>query len=210
MNVSIDVKGARELRVAYDDAPALVASTALRVMRRIVGRLQSYVVARKLNGVPLQARTRNLARSVFSRVEIQGRDLVGRVGFDLKKAIYGRIHELGGVVTPKRAKNLTIPVGNALTASGVPRFDAREFITATRKGGAGIHGFTHSFVNKNKTAIIGVRKSGTAEAVFLLRQRVVIPASHPLEETLSENVDEITDALRTGVVEAVRTLKRVG
>jgi hypothetical protein len=207
--MQFDVRGARELAVRYDNAPALVAETSFRVIRRIVGRLQSYVVTRKLSGQSLNARTRNLARSVFSRVELSGGDAVGRVGFDLKKAVYGRIHELGGVIVPVRAKNLTIPVNSALTPSGVARFDARELFNNTGPGRS-IHGFTFAFMNQNKTAIMGMKRGGDIEALFLLRKRVVIPKAAPLAETLDENRQEIIDALETGVVEALVKIKQVG
>jgi hypothetical protein len=209
MRFDIEVHGAKELRVAYRDAPALVASTSHRVMRRLVGRLHSYVQLRKLSGTPLAARTRNLARSVFSRVELVANDLQGRVGFDLAKAAYARIHEEGGTIRPKHGRFLAIPVGAALTGNGVARFDAREFIQGTQGGGS-FRGFTGSFVNKNRTALMGVRKAGTVEAVFALKREVTLPARRPLGETLEENRDDVRRAFETGVVDVVERLKRVG
>lgn len=199
----IRVTGARELSTFYDRAPALVSSTAFKVMRRITLRIQSYVVREKLTGYPLRSRTRNLARSVFQRVELDGRDIVGRVGYDLKKAAYGRAQELGATITPKHAKNLTIPVGEALTPSGVARIDAREFIAKTRKGGGGWRGFTSSFVNKNRTAILGVRKSGDVEAVFLLRKKVVLPDAPALHQALLETMPDTRRLLEGEVVAAL-------
>ena len=99
---------------------------------------------------------------------------------------------------------MTIPVGQALTQGGAPRFTAREFISKTRKGGGGLYGFTSSFVNANKTAILGVRKSGDVEAVFLLRKRVTLPSRPALREALDENIDDIRDQLATGVFDAVK------
>jgi hypothetical protein len=203
--VEFDVKvaGARALSVHYDNAPALVSSTAFSTMRRVVLRLADYVVRNKLTGDPLDSHTRNLARSVFSRVELDGRDAVGRVGYDLAKARYGRVQELGGVITPKRAKNLTIPVGAAKTAGGAQRFGAREFIEKTRKGGGGMYGFTRSFVNKNKTAILGVKPSGAVEAVFLLRKRVELPDRPALKESLNENLPDIRRQLANDIGNAL-------
>lgn len=218
MNIEVS-SSARALSVAYKDAPALVHTTVTRVMQRLVGRLHSYVLLRKLSGNPLQPRTRNLARALFTRVELSGQALVGRVGFDHAKAAYARIHELGGRIVPKNGRFLTIPVGEALTPGGVPRFDAREFIERTKKGGGGIQGFTASFVNANYTAIMGVRRVAGGgrnvanvnfEPVFLLRRSVVLPARRPLGETLDENRDEIRQAFETGVVEVVQRLRQVG
>lgn len=204
MTPSIDIRGARELARAYDEMPALVASTAFSTMRRLAAMLQDYVVRRKLAGDPLNARTRNLARSIFHRVELNGSDIVGRVGVDLAKAKYGRLHELGGIVTPKGSVYLTIPVGQALTGSGVARFSAREFISATSHGGPGMRGFTRSFVNAAKTAIMGVRASGDVEPVFALKRRVTIPARPYLSTTLDENRDTIVRTLETGILAQVR------
>lgn len=204
MEFDIRVAGARELAVHYDNAPALVGTTAFTVMRRIVLRLVDYAVKNKLSGDPLESHTRNLARSLFSRVELQGNDAVGRVGYDLAKAKYGRAQELGATIVPKSAKNLTIPVGEAKTAGGAQRFGAREFIAATSKGGSGLYGFTRSFVNKNKTAIMGVKASGEVEPVFLLRKRVVLPDRPALKETLNENLPDIRRELSTGVFDAVK------
>jgi hypothetical protein len=204
MEFDIKVAGARELAVHYDRAPALVASTAFRVIRGASQRLADYVVRYKLTGDPLNSRTRNLARAVFHRVELHGRDVVGRVGYDLKKAVYGRAHELGATITPKRAKNLTIPVGEALTPSGVARIGAREFIQKTGKGGGGWRGFTHSFVNKNKTAILGVTKSGDVEAVFLLRKSVRLESRPALREALQENAPDIRRQLAGEIIGPLR------
>lgn len=200
---NIEVIGARELAVQYADAPALVSSTVYPLMRKIGARLQDYVVRRKLTGDPLKHRTRNLARAIFHRVELMGHTILTRVGVDLSKARYGRAHELGTVITAKNAKNLTIPVGEALTKSGVPRFTAREFIRATRSGGPGLYGFTSSFVNQNKTAILGVRKSGDYKAVFLLRQRTELPERPFLSSSLDENRGDIERALETGIWQAL-------
>ncbi len=208
MDVSVTVTGARELAFHYDNAPALVGSTTFRVMRRAVERLHDVVVRLKLTGDPLNSRTRNLARSVFDRVELHGNDAVGRVGYDLKKAVYGRAQELGAEIVPKRATYLTIPVGDALTPSGVPRIGAREFIERTSKGGSGWGGFTHSFVNKNRTAILGVTASGSIEAVFALRKRVVLPERPALHEALEETLPDIRRMLAGDVLDVVKRPKR--
>lgn len=207
MDVKIDVTGARELSVHYNDAPALIAQTTFPLMRKITQRLLTYVAQNKLRGDPLNFRTRTLTRALFNRIEINGQDVVGRVGFDLAKAKYARAVTLGAVITPKRAQFLTIPVGQALTPAGVARIDAREFIERTSKNGSGWRGFTSSFVNKNKTAIMGVKKSGDVEPVFALKRRVTLPVRDVLGDTLSENVEEIRTAIATGVIAVVRKVK---
>lgn len=70
-------------------------------------------------------RTGFLRRGVFQNVqEIKGgRELLVGIG----GVKYARIQEFGGIVRPKRAKWLTIPVGPAKTAAGVARGPARSF-----------------------------------------------------------------------------------
>lgn len=44
--------------------------------------------------------------------------------------IYARIQQFGGVIRPKNARFLTIPLDPALTSAGVARFTARQLIAA--------------------------------------------------------------------------------
>lgn len=213
MPITVDVE---DRRVLADLAgqPASIAKAAVATMRRITTQLLAYLVQNKLSnaagaGNQLHRRTATLARSAFQRVEVgAGVDLVGRVGFDLAKARYARAVTMGATITPKQASYLTIPVGEALTRSGVARFGAREFIEQTRAagshgGGGEWHGFTGSFVNKNRTAIMGIRPGGAVEPVFLLRKSVTLPVRDVLGETVRENATRIQDWWNEGL--AART-----
>lgn len=201
--IRIEAAGARELVVRLEGAPAVVIGTLRAQLNKAAVRLYN-LASQKVNNQLLQVRTAHLARALFWRVEPVTGGFLARIGVDTAKARYGRAHELGAVITPKRAKNLTIPVGEALTKSGVPRFTAREFIGATRSGGSGLYGFTSSFVNKNKTAVLGVRKSGDVEPVFLLRPRVELPERPFLASSLDENRERVMGDLQASVEAALR------
>lgn len=73
----------------------------------------------------LRTRTGNLSQKFTRAVISEGNTRTLALGFS--GVPYARIHEFGGTIRPKRAKWLTIPVGPALTASGVARGPARSF-----------------------------------------------------------------------------------
>ena len=159
----------------------------LKSLRRIGVQLQATLMRKASNDL-LQKRTGNLTRAIFYRIEQFGMDVLVRVGVDLMKAIYGRIHEHGGIITPKRAKYLTIPVGPNLTATGVMRVGAREFISNPQS-----LGFAGSFVNPARTAIMGRKTGGAIEAVFALKTSVTLKPTNYISSSLGENTDFIKD-----------------
>ncbi len=75
----------------------------LQAMRRATEYVRGYIVKNKLSGQVLNRRTGRLAGSITSAQRIEGQDVVGMVGSNLK---YARIHELGGVIRPKNFKYL--------------------------------------------------------------------------------------------------------
>lgn len=210
--IRIEAAGARELVVRLEGAPAVVIGTLRAQLNKAAVRLYN-LASQKVNNQLLQVRTAHLARALFWRVEPVTGGFLARIGVDTAKARYGRAHELGAVITPKRAKNLTIPVPgglpgahmpsaqeSALTKSGVPRFTAREFISSDGR----VAGFTSSFVNKNKTAIYGLRKAGDYAKIFLLRQQVALPQRSFLASTLDENRERLMGDLQASVEAAFR------
>jgi phage gpG-like protein len=76
---------------------------SLTAMRRATEYVRGYIVKNKLSGQVLKRRTGRLAGSITSAQKIEGQDVVGMVGSNLK---YARIHELGGVIRPKNFKFL--------------------------------------------------------------------------------------------------------
>ena len=78
-------------------------SIGLQAMRRATEYVRGYIVKNKLSGQVLKRGTGRLAGSIGATQEIEGQDIVGKVGSGLK---YARIHELGGVIRPKNFRYL--------------------------------------------------------------------------------------------------------
>lgn len=152
-----------------------------KVMVTIASRMHQYMNDVKMvKGGMLQPRTGNARRAISERVVA---DLNGGTRFeaslvgDLTKAPYLRVQNDGGVIVPKNGKYLTIPVGEALTAGGVPRFTARQLISNPYQ-----FGYSGTFVAKGM--LFGKINNRMIDPLFALRERVVLPARRFMETTL--------------------------
>lgn len=203
MEFSVDTTIA-VVRVKWRDAAVGVftGKALLNSLRRIGLRLQRTMMQKVSNDV-LQVRTGNLRRAIFYRVEgsEQSREVLVRAGANLTKAIYGRIQDVGGTITPRRAQFLTIPFGPNRTTNGVMRVDAREFIS-----NPGSIGFTGSFVNRRKTAILGVRADGSVEPVFALVRFVRIKPTGYLANSLAETMPFIQEEMNLAADEVMKEM----
>lgn len=100
-----------------------------RLARAIVGEANRMAMdtesrAKLLARTRLRVRSGNLGRSIVGGVT-DGWPAVGvslKAGGGTKEVGYARLQEYGGTVRPKGHPFLAIPVGPALTPSGVPRF----------------------------------------------------------------------------------------
>jgi hypothetical protein len=199
MQVEIDVTGEREVIAGVARIPVNMRDQLAEAMRRGVLRVHHAVVAEELRGGTLNARTANLARAVFWRVEVSPEAVIGRVGVDLAKAVYGRIQALGGRIVPKRGKYLTIPVGQALTGNGVARFSARELLANPKA-----FGFRGAFVNPRQTAILGVLADRSLEPLFALKTEVTLPPRNYMRRGLERVRDQVIEDVRLAVKTALR------
>jgi hypothetical protein len=108
--------------------PGKLAETVDEAERKtvlVLSQIGTRLLRDRLSGVDRKRRTGNLARSVATseprRVGTGGWE--GLFGYGRGVAArYARILEEGGTITPKSAKVLAVPVGNALTATGRARF----------------------------------------------------------------------------------------
>lgn len=201
LDLSISTNAAA-VSVRYDRAPTLVGTTIVRVLRRIGAGLVRHIAREKLSGQTLTPRTGNLRRALFWKIFLADRDAVLVVGADAKKAAYAGIQEFGGTIRPTRAKHLAIPLDAARTAKGVARLSAREFMARPEQ-----LGFEHAFVNKRRTAIMGVRRSGgerVAEPVFALKSSVTIPERSYVRASVRERRDWILAELGLHTGEAIQ------
>ena len=174
----------------------------LAAFRRIGLRLQRTIMQNASDAL-LRRRTGNLTRAVTYRLEgsESSAELVVRAGVDLSRAVYGRIQNFGGIIKPVNGKFLTIPVGVNKTGNGVMRVSAREFIR-----NPGSIGFTGSFVNRAKTAIMGVRENGKIEPVFALKTSVKIRKTGFVTNALAQDEDYILDQVSGAAADVTREL----
>lgn len=90
--------------------PERLDDLARERVRRIVARAALVVVRRaqlNLTGPILRVRTGRLRASLVSRVEPHGRSWQARVGTPVR---YGRVHEFGATIVPRRARVLRFEV----------------------------------------------------------------------------------------------------
>ena len=114
-------------------------------------------------------RTRTLSRSIHEEISMQGSSVaVSEIGTNIE---YAAIHEFGGVVRPKTAKYLAVPVGNY---KGSPR--------------------KHGELKLRKTAggtLVMVDGAGNVQ--YVLKKSVEVPAQPYLRPAFDEHKDEALD-----------------
>jgi len=195
---------AGEIAIRYQEAWRLFSGTLVPALRKAALLVQRKVRMEKIrDGNPITSRTGHLRQSIFTNVQVdaEAREGVAIIGSDRAKVVYGRILELGGVITPKTAKNLTIPLEPALTAAGVARVTARQFIA-----NPGTLGFERAFMRRGGTTILGAKKDGTVQAVFALKKRVEIAPRRYLTDALAECRPDIVTIFGDGVSDVTRKL----
>ena len=105
--------------------------------------------------------------SLFNRTNARAKFGLSTLESEIELTVdvpYARIHEHGGTITPKRSRYLTIPLDAAKTqdrAQGATRAGARFW--------------PNTYVRRSKAGNLLIF-SQTGEPLFLLKQRVTIPA----------------------------------
>jgi len=155
-------------------APSDRESVTMSFMRRLTLDMERLMKKEILSGQVLKTRTGRLRSSFNSLVGRIGNDVVGVVGSGVRsgaRVSYADIHETGGVIRPKRAKWLTIPLRDALTKSG----------SQLRGGALRARDFKNTFFmrTKNGNLLLMQRKTKKKNiALFVLKKSVTIPARH--------------------------------
>lgn len=206
MEIVVDDNG---LSMRLEQAPGVTGKATVTAMRRIGRLFETTIKGEFLSGQMLKVRTGAGRRSIFHRLEADelSGDVVVVVGADLGTARYMRLQALGGIIRPKRGRYLTIPIGEAKTASGVPRFTARELIDDP-----GSFGYDSTFFHKQvlfgvkgrfrRQTVEGQRVSvrqgslGTAVPLFVLRTSVTIPSHNYLIAARDQLKPAVADELR--------------
>ncbi len=150
--------------------------------------IKNYIQKNKLSGQVLRRRSGQLAKSLSFEVFQKGKDVAGRVG---TPKIYSRIHELGGTITAKNTKYLTIPLKAAMTPAGVLRKPAKEYGNT----------FVRT-IGKNK--IMFTTEKGRLEPIFLLKTSVKIPQRPYFRPALKETQKKVSLIVGESVKTALR------
>jgi hypothetical protein len=141
----------------------------------------------------LKVRSGHLYKSIGSVVSSSDKNIKAEIGSGVrqgKRVSYADILETGGVIKPSKGKYLTIPIGEALTAAGVPRFTAAEVRDGKTK-------FKSSFIAKG--IIFGKTGKKGIVPLFILKTSVTIPAKYWMSKTAQEGTKEV-------VVEILRAI----
>jgi len=148
------------------------------------------VVSDYLSGQSLKRRTGQLARAVQGWM---AGPLEGVVGVQSNSAVSKYAWLLGDeekTITPKRAKFLTIPIGEGLTSAGVPRYSSPRQVP---------DGF---FVKtKSGSLLFGYKqgKRGKFRPLFVLVKSVFVQGSGALYDGVIDSLDDITEAMETEI-----------
>lgn len=100
-----------------------------------------------------------------------------------------------GPITPKRAKFLTIPIGENLTAAGVARFSSPRQVPEgffVRTGGKLLFGFKHG-------------KKGKFRPLFVLVKSVYVQPTGALIDGVLDSEDKIVGLIESKVSDAIGT-----
>jgi len=142
-----------------------------------------------LTGQSLKRRSGQLARSVQGWLAAPLDGVVGvrpNSTVDKYKWLLGDEEK---TITPKQAKFLTIPVGEGLTSSGVPRYSSPRQVP---------EGF---FVKTGGRLLFGYKrgKRGKFRALFTLVKSVFVQGSGALYDGVMDSVDDIGEAMETEI-----------
>lgn len=199
---SVDDRSKRRLReLAKQFEPTEFLNRLFQIMDTlgsiVAGKVIEEGLSGRSGGFGLARRTGALARSVQGRgVRINGIPAI-KVGVFRGPALaYAGIQETGGTIKPVRAKALAIPVGPALTPSGVPRFSGPRALNLRflpfRRGIA-----VGKLVDE-KEAKQAQDRGGSpydARAFYILMTKVEIPASRWLSGPIRANIPFIAAQL---------------
>jgi hypothetical protein len=194
--MNLELVGNLALMAKLDGMPRNILEKLKPRMVRVGLGLVKHLKEEELSGQALKARTGTGRRSVTYRVIDDGQNLTVVAGPDLSKAKYMRAQDQGATITPQRVKNLTIPIGEALTPKGVGRFTARQVIESP-----GAFGYVGTFVHNR--IIFGKRADKSITPLFVLKTSVRIKAVGFMAHTISEKREWAESEIAAGIKEAL-------
>ena len=155
------------------------------------GKLAAGAVQRDyLSGQSLKRRTGTLAREVDSWMPGKLEAIVG-VPADSPAAHYAwLLSDEQKTILPTKGKYLTIPIGEGLTPSGVPRYSSPREVT---------DGF---FIKSKKGQLLfGIKhgKRGRFRPLFVLVKSVFVQGTGALLDGVNDSIDKITGSIEDNI-----------
>lgn len=144
-----------------------------------------HISRKELSGQLLNARTSALRKSILGQAEIMNNLPAIVVGvFKGPALVYAGIQNDGGIIKPKKAKTLAMPIGaGALTGSGIGRYESpRDYPTEL------------TYFPINRHPVIAGLMDENGDLQYLLLREVEIKAKHYLEIGIEKNLDLIAEA----------------
>jgi len=147
------------------------------------------VVKDYLSGRSLKRRTGALARSVDSWPAAPLDVVVGVRPDSTVDKYKWLLSDEQMTIAPKRAKFLTIPIGEGLTTSGVARFASPRQVPK---------GF---FVKTRGSLLFGIKrgKKGKFRALFALKKSVFVQGSGALYDGVMDSLDDMTNEIQSEI-----------
>jgi hypothetical protein len=186
-------------------------------MKRQSNKLNTYVKQKILTGgtasEKLAVRTGNLRRSTVPMIPVVKEDNIrGGVQFGAKYAVThfgneGEIH----TITPKKSKFLAIPIGEALTGAGVPRYasprDVPGLQLINRKGKPSLLALVKikGRIEKATGAMKIKGASGSLIPMFILMKSVKVKARIHPKSIIRDNIEGINKAFKTAIIGACKS-----
>jgi hypothetical protein len=150
----------------------------------------------------LKTRSGNLARAIHGYKDARG-DFHGYVGVGDEQAVGPYAWLLGQreskTIRAKSGGLLAIPVGNALTEAGVPRYSSPNDLR-----GQGYRWFKNPKTNK---ILFGKNIGGHLDILFVGKESVTIETTGILPETVEERIPNIARSIKK---EIMKTIVKLG
>jgi phage gpG-like protein len=168
-----------ELRLELEQLPQKYKKSIKLIMWRALSIVHASIIQNIRKNFKI--RTGYLLNSVDSSVKVydRGDDVIGEIG---SSAIYAAIHEFGGIIKPKRAKYLAIPLNAVKSSAGIARYKPMDF-----------RGKSFIFKSKKGSLLMAMKQEKSLELLFALKEEVKIPARPFIFPALGKNREKITE-----------------
>ncbi|HOT73739.1 MAG TPA: hypothetical protein PLX18_11360 [Anaerohalosphaeraceae bacterium] len=175
-----------------------LASAASAGLRRAAEETASYIADQYLSGRALNRRTGNLARSLAGWMIADLEAVIGVRPFSGVDAYAWLLTDEVKTIRPRTARLLAVPIGENLTAAGVPRFRSPRDVP---------NGFFYR--SASGALLFGYRLGKTERArirpLFALVPEVTVFGSGALYDGVLDRVDAITDTVYRSIADQLES-----